>query len=494
MSFLVTKIIALLCFLFSFTSITFANTYNSIEYNLDLSSIDNSILKVEMILDGKFKDKIILNLPHKWASAMYTDQIKNFRCESKYKTKIIKNNKDSQVIITIPKHYTKSYSDKVIITYEVHQKSGNPSHVHEAIIRDNLVHAPGYGILSIPEELDDDSKIRFIVNWININPKWKTISSYGISNRISKTLTYSELLHAIYVAGDLRIYKIIDNPSPVFLSLHGSFDIKDRDIVSDLSSIINSQRKFFNDFDFPYYAISIIEGDDPRSMGGTALLNVFTAFLPKGMERDGYYILFAHENLHNWIGGKIRNNEDEEINYWWSEGFTDFYSRLISLRAGGIDKKTFVEEMNHFLQKYYLSPVNQEPNLRIKKDFWNNYDIEKLPYYRGFVFAIYLNNLIKKENPNKSLDDIMNDLLIASHSEKFSPLLFKNIAIKYIKNGVDEEILNFIDKGEIIPLENVELPMEKILMGKYDIGFNRELSMKNGAIQAIDTKSNAYKA
>ncbi|PPE03327.1 hypothetical protein [Holospora curviuscula] len=382
----------------------------------------------------------------------------------------------------------------VKITYEVHQKIGNPSNVHEAIVRDDLVHTTGYGIFATPFDLNENDKINVAIKWINLDSKWKTISSHGAKSNINLNITAPELLHAIYVAGRIRVYNVGTDSQPILLSLYGHFDIEDKRIASDLREIINSQRAFFNDFDFPYYAISLIEGDDPRSMGGTRLSDSFTAFLPRGMHKNDYYILFAHEHLHNWIGGKIRKDKDEELHYWWSEGFTDFYSRLIALRSRGIDRKAFIDEMNQFLRAYYLSPVNQEPNLRIKKDFWNDYDIEKLPYYRGLVFALYLNNLIQKEKPDISLDVIMHDLFKVAKQQQFSSSLFKDIVHKYVKNGIENEMVNFIDKGKIISLEGINLPIEKVSMGRYYLGFNRDNLIKDKSIQEVDVKSNAYKA
>jgi len=76
-------------------------------------------------------------------------------------------------------------------------------------------------------------------------------------------------------------------------------------IVTSLQEIVKTQRSFFNDHDFPYYVISLIEGNDTNSMGGTRLYDSFAAYLPKGMKHLDYYILFAHEHLHNWLGGKM---------------------------------------------------------------------------------------------------------------------------------------------------------------------------------------------
>lgn len=484
----VTKFI-MICFLLSFSNLVKANSCHFVEYNLDLADIKNSVLRVEMTLQGSFEDEIAVDLPFKWAGVNYVKQVVNVQTEPEYKMRFVNNSDDHYAVITIPHHL-----NKIKITYEIHQKEGNPSDVHEAMIRTDLVHSPGYGIFATPVDWKESDATNISINWLNIEQGWKTISSHSITNRSNLKLKTQELLHAIYAAGNVRMYKISDDSSPVFLSLYGKFDITDDQILSDLDGIVIGQRTFFNDFDFPYYAISLIEGDNPASMGGTRLHNSFTAFLPKAMQKIEYYILFAHEHLHNWIGGKFKNNKDEELNYWWSEGFTEFYSRLIALRTKAIDRDVFINEVNQFLRAYYLSPVNKEPNSRIQKDFWNNYDVEKLPYNRGFVFAMYLNNLIKWQNLDKSLDDVMHDLIALKAKSKFSNSLFKNIMRKHVKNGIDKEFTQFIDKGDIIPTQYLNLPIEKRSMGKYYLGFNRDVFLEDKLIKEIDIKSNAYKA
>ena len=60
-----------------------------------------------------------------------------------------------------------------------------------------------------------------------------------------------------------------------------------------------------------------------------------------------YYMYFAHEHFHTWVGGKIRNDKQEELNYWWSEGFTDYYSRVLALRSGGLSIEKFIDEQKY---------------------------------------------------------------------------------------------------------------------------------------------------
>jgi hypothetical protein len=131
----------------------------------------------------------------------------------------------SQIIIAISKP-----TDRVIINYEVHQKNGDPAEVHEAIIRTDLVHSVGYGIFAVPSDAKETDKISFNIEWKGIPNKWKTISSYGTVKFLNFKAKAHELLHAIYVAGNLRIYQIANNKNPVFLSLYTP--VRDKDCIN----------------------------------------------------------------------------------------------------------------------------------------------------------------------------------------------------------------------------------------------------------------------
>jgi hypothetical protein len=88
----------------------------------------------------------------------------------------------------------------------------------------------------------------------------------------------------------------------------------------------------------------------------------------------------------------------------------------------------------------------------------------------------------------------MHDLFKVAKQQQFSSSLFKNIVHKYVKNGIANEMINSIEKGNIISLESINLPIKKILMERFDWGFDGDILTKDGLIQEIDIKSNAYKA
>jgi predicted metalloprotease with PDZ domain len=230
------------------SNVVFANNYSSIYYTIT-PLLGNKVpaIKVMAEIRGDIRDQLIVDLPCRWASGEYIEQMKELKVDN-FSYRIISDNElCSQIIIAISKP-----TDRVIINYEVHQKNGDPAEVHEAIIRTDLVHSVGYGIFAVPSDAKETDKISFNIEWKEIPNKWKTISSYGTVKSLNFKAKAHELLHAIYVAGNLRIYQIANNKNPVFLSLYGSFDIKDSSIVSSLQEIVKTQRLFFNDHDFPY--------------------------------------------------------------------------------------------------------------------------------------------------------------------------------------------------------------------------------------------------
>jgi hypothetical protein len=81
-------------------------------------------------------------------------------------------------------------------------------------------------------------------------------------------------------------------------------------------------------------------------------------------------IYLLHELYHHF------NTSDDYQSNWFSEGFTEFFCRYLSLT-----KKEFTNQNPY---------KNYNIKVMTKYNFWNNKFIEKLPYYKGFVYALYL--------------------------------------------------------------------------------------------------------
>lgn len=423
-----------------------------------------------MEIKGKFSKEVLINLPYKYVVAHYAEQIKNVRLVGTSQSKLkLKHTDGFQALIEdtslVP----------IRIKYEVHkkQKPYIKELFMETLIEKDLVQATGHGLLAIPADLTADKKVTVHIHWRNLPKNWQSITNYGIETNIQFIGNRQEIAESSLIAGNLRIYKVIDSKNPVYLSLYGSFDFTDKEIIEDISTIISSQRGFFKDNDFPpFYLIGIMEGYKEGSYGGTRLHNAFLAFIPKKEKRIRHFLLLAHEHLHNWFGGKIDNpDEGQRSRYWWNEGFTEYFCRILAFRSGGLNFEEFVDEVNTLLSNYFLSPVINEPNSKVEKDFWTDLDVEKLPYYRGFTFAIYCNYLIQKYNKDASLDNLLLDVFgeAQKSGKPFSHKLFSKTILQYIPKKEERKLWKYILDGTTIEFEDLSksLPLEKVNMGRY---------------------------
>lgn len=112
----ITNLFMFLCVLLVFPHSGIANTYDSIEYNLNLSNIKNLVLTVEMTLKGKFEDKIVLTWTSLYADRDHAEQFKHIEIFPEYKIDFIRKNDDVRAIITVPN----PSKDPIKIMYEVH--------------------------------------------------------------------------------------------------------------------------------------------------------------------------------------------------------------------------------------------------------------------------------------------------------------------------------------------------------------------------------------
>ncbi len=339
-----------------------------------------------------------------------------------------------------------------------------------ALILIIILYTTRFSLFSLPYRLDDSKqKLKISIMWNNLPNKWQFASSLGTQKKIEILELPITVLNSIYIAGKFRVYKLpcCGLNSNLIVSLYGKFDMHDKLIINWLKDIIKVQRMFFADYNCPYYFISLLESKNRKFIAGIRLHNSFVGFMPIGLKPYEYKILFTHEHLHNWI---VADGENGVSDYWFQEGFTDYYARLLCFRYGIISFNEFVSEFNEMLKKYYSSPVISFSAKKIEKDYMKSPHAQELPYPRCFVFAIYLDNLIKKNSNNLySLDSVMQDLI--QTKENFSVNLFKNIVKKYLKNGIEKELLEFIDDGKIINLKDLAdiLPLKQVKLGSYDL-------------------------
>lgn len=452
------------------------NHYHSITYQININTLHKTLL-VNAKFHGNFKDKQIMELPYKWANNNYRQQINNIKILSQHKSFELDQTHSNQLTIYLIKPLK-----ELEIAYEIHLPGDKQNFEEQSSIFDNdLLHVLGHNVFVLPGNILDSDRLKVKIKWNDLPNNWQIYSSFGDGNAQEFVVSEEQLLHSIYIAGKPRIYKKFIENKVVNFSIYGKFDFTDEIMIDNAVRIIASQRNFFNDYGYKNYLVSIIENPDNNekqaSIFGSTFNNSLLLNFTKNISLTQLKLLIAHEHLHNWLGIKIRNSE-EALNYWWSEGFTEYYTRILLAKNNILNINILIDELNNFLKSYYTSPVIRSNNDNINNDFWFDSKVEHLPYLRGFVFALGLNCKIKNINYNFSTDLILN--YFNQHDVQFSNENF--IKALMSKNIYNNEIEKFYRKsiilGEVISLSDClnYLPIQSF----YDVNKGYDIySLKN---------------
>ena len=197
------------------------------------------------------------------------------------------------------------------------------------------------------------SKLRTKVSlkWEGFPKKWVIHNSFDSGQRTQRLEAENgRWTQSVFVGGDFRVHPFEINGKQVALALRGKWNFPDSVLVEKLKRIITVQRDFWNDHTDDYYSVTLIPLTDTTrccSYMGTGLTHSFATFAHdfEGVV-EGFEYLFSHELMHHWIGTAIQNDEPEELKYWFSEGFTDYFTQLILLKCGFVDQEGFVENIN----------------------------------------------------------------------------------------------------------------------------------------------------
>jgi len=411
----------------------------------------------------------------------------------------IEQNRDSNRLIV---HYPKS--KRITFTYRIQQDYPGDSIdiFNRPKMSDTYFHILGRSLFVVPEDVfaDNEQRIEAKIHWEGFPENYvihNTFDSQEQSQTI-KTSLHGGLYHSLFVGGDYRLYPFTDHKKEIVFAVRGNWlsDYSDdQKMLAALQRTVQTQREFWNDYERDYYTVimspTVTQNDSlfkGQSSTGSAVKNGFMLQSSNNPFNQFYVLnyMFNHEMMHEWIGLTIKN-EHEELNYWFSEGFTDYYTYKNRVRSGDMSIEEWRESFNKdVLMAHYSNPERNRPNYIIVDDFWKNRNVEKIPYRRGAIFAFWLDNKIMKcSNYKLSLDDFMRELLVISKTKNLhlTDELFLTEVKKYIKDeDISYEFQKYILVGEDIPFTQSDL------IDCFDVEFNKEVPqivLKESAVKYI---------
>ncbi len=499
------KVVFIICSMLFITSCTKERT---VHYKVVQSLYDSiPALKISMQFDAEEDgETILLFQDNAWGEKNLHNVLKNLKSLNEG-IEIVKNKDSGQIILKHPKDL-----EKIRLEYQIIQDTERPLTTQKAfrpIVQDHYFHAFSHNLFPIPQKYTTPSDATFTVHihWDQFPPDFSLINSFDTNNKhqVIKNTDKDHFHSAVFTGGDYRAHELVINGNKAVLGIRGDWKVfNDSTIVSVLENTLIGQRNFWQDHSQKYFAVTMTPTYLERGSGfhGSGLTNSFATTITNNtyLNPESLVYLFNHELQHNWTG-HIITNENEEEQYWFSEGFTEYYTfkNIARNRIGNLDTQYFIKEFNKLIKNLYTSPVKTAPNSEINyNNFWTSRDYEKLPYRRGAIFAFYLDNLIRKDSRNtKSLDDLMLAIKedAVNNGQKLSHEYFLTKANQYLHQDLTPFFNKHIIDGELFDLSAIfsEFDYEfNPTSSVFDLGFT--LSEDKRSIIDVDVSSNAYKA
>lgn len=369
-------------------------------------------------------------------------------------------------------------------------EQGNP---YRPIVQPSYFHMIGDTALVRPQ-LDDRTPVR--VRASHVPTGWTFASDLQ-----HRGLVLSKAAASVSVGGDYRISYA--NDRNIRTAIRGQWQFTDAAFTARVAEIVAGHRSFWGDPSTPYL-VTVTQVASPSqgwlSIGGTGLDDAFAFFATPNAELDRITRTLAHESIHTWIPAAVGGmpEEHESQDYWFSEGFTDFYTGRLLVREGIWTPAQFADDLNEMLRDYARSPVRNEPNSRVVADFWHNEDVGHLPYQRGRLLATIWDARLRAQGGS------MNDVVMAmrhraeSDHALHAAELFPVVAAAYHVDVV-ADIARYADRGETIVLpEDTFAPCGRVTTRQAPVfhrGFDIDATQAhNNVISGVVRSGPAYAA
>jgi len=474
-----------------------------LHYVLELATGDERpLFHVDFYFQGDADGASKLRLPSGWdtENQLY-NAIRNLRATSP-ETKIDGTNQPHVKTITYPANQV------VHVQYDVIQdwpgaavRSGRFNRV---ILQKVYFYALGTALWVLPD-WDRSRSVNVQLQWKNLPSDWMLCNSFG-ANEASQSFqtTLEGFRKGVFLAGDFRVHGLSIRGRPVQIATRGKWRFPDTEFHSLVQKVMEAERSFWNDDDFPRYLVVLFPTDDPPGTGhGEARTDALALYFSKDVaDTSAMRILLAHEMFHAWNASRLRRLEDDNTLYWFSEGFTDHYAALLLWRAKVISHSEYIDRCNDLLRRYYTSRRRNHSYARIQAERGSDNEAERQIYVRGATLALRWDALIRSETGGKhSLDDVMRDLIRAARADSFS--LSKDsidkAARRYLKEGVRQDIDLYVELGETIPfsadLLGPEAQMSMIEVStSFDPGFDLEASFARRIFTGVRENGPAHRA
>ena len=292
----------------------------------------------------------------------------------------------------------------VILSYKVllnhDERQWPPGRSETPYVQEDCIFLPGYALFVIGEVRDVELRVNVPDNWYVSSP-WHRIGDEGHRFAIGDQ---DDLIHAYMVLGTHSEKVAKSGETEVVVAVGGHFKANAAEVQRIVEAFLKTYSGVFNGTPKGRMLFVANPYGDPGRLGGGVRGRSISVLVGGKLDEASkrfWVPLVGHEVFHAW---PIKFKEQE---YWFSEGFTEYYSHVASARLGFTAESDFIKNLERVCE-WYLA---QQGELSIREGGKDKSAYDGLVYQGGSLIALALDVQIREQTQNqKSLDDVMKQM------------------------------------------------------------------------------------
>ena len=268
-------------------------------------------------------------------------------------------------------------------------------------VQEDCIFCPGYALFITSEVEDIELRVDVPDDW-HVSAPWNPI---GHERYRFTVAGHDDLMYAYLVLGTHSEGVVESEGTEIVIALGGHFKASMDEVQRTVESLLHSYSKIFGGT--PKDRMLFVANPcDTYSGGGVSghSISVLMDGTLAADNRQSWAPLVAHEICHIWNGKAIDFSTQE---YWFSEGFTEYCSKISCVRLDIISEDDFLRDLERKWELY----LSKQGDLSIREAGENKSANRNLVYEGGSLIATALDLQIRTFTENRnSLEDVMTQM------------------------------------------------------------------------------------
>ena len=329
---------------------------------------------------------------------------------------------------------------KVLLNHD--EREWPPGRDEAPYVQEDCIFCPGYALFVVGEVNDIQLHVDVPDNW-HVSTPWYRIGDKGhrFAVKDQDDLMYAYMVLGTHSERMARLSNRADE-TEIVVAIGGSFKASTAEMQSTVEALLQAYSRVFGGT--PKSKMLFVanpyggKGETRGGVSGHSISTLMGGPLDEA-NRNLWVPLVAHEVCHIWNGTAIKFFDERE--YWFMEGFTDYYSEIVSVRLGLLSETDFLKNLGRACESY----LRQVETLSIRDAGEDKMANSGLVYYGGGLVAAVLDVQIRKlTQGQKSLDNVMKQMYkeFGTTEEKYTI----DDVIRIVTNVADKDFEPFFRK------------------------------------------------